>query len=395
PNVHARDLPPPQADDHRRHHHDDPVGAENLRPGVRGHEPARRRRWRGRCPRVADVSVCVRPTSCERRSGGGRRDVPEHPHDGRDCGDAPLHGETLKLRLRSIVIHVFAWALAIAWLFPFVGLLMASFRPIPEIIGGWWNFGQFSPTLDKFGSAFSKIGTGLGNSVLIAVPGTLIPMFVATLAGYGFARFSFPVRDYLFLTIVLLMTIPQQMVAIPIFRIMLGLGLANTVSSLILLHSAWGLPWIILFMRNFISSLPKEVEEAARVDGASDFKVFFRIVLRMGPPTTRPGAGSRRHRVRRGTGLRVSRRRPQGVPEYSPALPRLATSQLGFDALRGLAHGASAPGTGTSCRRARSCPNDTRTDRSPALTKHASEARNASRGRPRTGGSRAVQFVLR
>jgi len=182
------------------------------------------------------------------------------------------------------VIHVFAWALAIAWLFPFVGLLMASFRPIPEIIGGWWNFGQFSPTLDKFGSAFSKIGTGLGNSVLIAVPGTLIPMFVATLAGYGFARFSFPVRDYLFLTIVLLMTIPQQMVAIPIFRIMLGLGLANTVSSLILLHSAWGLPWIILFMRNFISSLPKEVEEAARVDGASDFKVFFRIVLPMALP---------------------------------------------------------------------------------------------------------------
>src|SRR5207302_758263 len=109
-------------------------------------------------------------------------------HDDPDRGDAPLHGETLKLRLRRIVIHVFAWALAIAWLFPFVGLLMASFRPIPEIIGGWWNFGQFSPTLDKFGSAFSKIGTGLGNSVLIAVPGTLIPMFVATLAGYGFAR---------------------------------------------------------------------------------------------------------------------------------------------------------------------------------------------------------------
>src|SRR5439155_304778 len=179
----------------RRHHHDDPVGPQDLRPGVRGHEPARRRRRRGRCPRVADVSVCVRPTSCERRSGGGRRDVPEHPHDGRDRGDAPLHGETLKLRLRRIVIHVFAWALAIAWLFPFVGLLMASFRPIPEIIGGWWNFGQFSPTLDKFGSAFSKIGTGLGNSVLIAVPGTLIPMFVATLAGYGFARFSFPVRQ--------------------------------------------------------------------------------------------------------------------------------------------------------------------------------------------------------
>jgi len=190
----------------------------------------------------------------------------------------------VKIRPRTIVIHVFAWALAIGWLFPFVGLTMAAFRPIPEIIGGWWNFDHFTPTLSKFGAAIAAIGTGIGNSFLIAIPGTLIPMFVATLAGYGFARFSFPIRDYLFLTVVMLMTIPQQMVAIPIFQIMLGLHLANTVLSLVILHSAWGLPWIVLFMRNFVSALPKEVEEAARVDGASDLKVFFKIVLPMALP---------------------------------------------------------------------------------------------------------------
>src|SRR5207247_9605774 len=111
-----------------------------------------------------------------------------------------------------------------------------------------------------------------------------IPSLGGAVAGSGFARVPFPVRDYRFLTVFLLMTVPQQMVAIPIFRIMLGLGLANTVSSLILLHSAWGLPWIILFMRNFISSLPKEVDEAARVDGASDLRVFFRIVLLVAVP---------------------------------------------------------------------------------------------------------------
>lgn len=161
---------------------------------------------------------------------------------------------------------------------------MASFRPLPEIVGGWWNFDRFTPSVDKFGEAFDAIDFGLRNSFLIAIPGTLIPLFVATLAGYGFARFSFPLRDYLFLTIVLLMTIPQQMVAIPIFRIMLGLGLVNNILALILLHSAWGLPWIVLFMRNFISALPKEVEEAAWVDGAGDLKVFFRIVLPMALP---------------------------------------------------------------------------------------------------------------
>src|SRR5207245_4839973 len=93
-----------------------------------------------------------------------------------------------------------------------------------------------------------------------------------------------PDRDYVLLTVVLLMTIPQQMVAIPIFRSMVGLKLEDTLLSLVILHSAWGLPWIVLFMRNFFSALPKEVEEAARVDGASDLKVFFRIVLPMALP---------------------------------------------------------------------------------------------------------------
>lgn len=190
----------------------------------------------------------------------------------------------MKIAIRRILIHLLAWGLAIGWLFPLVGLVMASVRPLPEIVGGWWNFDRFTPSVDKFGEAYAAIERGLVNSFLIAIPGTLIPMFVATIAAYGFARFSFPVRDYLFLTIVMLMTIPQQMVAIPIFRIMLGLGLTNTVFSIVLLHSAWGLPWIILFMRNFISSLPLEIEEAARVDGASDFKVFFRIVLPMALP---------------------------------------------------------------------------------------------------------------
>src|SRR5439155_666681 len=162
-----------------------------------------------------------------------------------------------------------------------VVVTMAAFRPLPEIVGGWWNFDPFTPSFTKFVSAFNSISFGFRNSFLIAVPATIIPMFVATLAGYGFARFSFPIRDYVFLTVVLLMTIPQQMVAIPIFRIMVSLNLENTLVSLVLLHSAWSLPWIVIFMCNFFSALPKDVEEAARVYGASDLQVFFKIVLPM------------------------------------------------------------------------------------------------------------------
>ncbi len=80
------------------------------------------------------------------------------------------------------------------------------------------------------------------------------------------------------------MAIPQQMVAIPIFRIMLDLGLVSTRLGLLILHSAWALPWILLFMRNFLGALPIEIEEAARVDGASDFEVFYKVVLPMTLP---------------------------------------------------------------------------------------------------------------
>src|SRR5437899_5682188 len=80
------------------------------------------------------------------------------------------------------------------------------------------------------------------------------------------------------------MAIPQQMVAIPIFVTMINTGLWDTFLGVILVHTAWALPWIILFMRNFFRTLPLEVEEAARVDGASDFKIFYKIVLPMSLP---------------------------------------------------------------------------------------------------------------
>ena len=119
---------------------------------------------------------------------------------------------------------------------------------------------------------------------ITVIPSTVIPIFVASLAAYSFARFRFPTRDLLFLAIVLLMTIPQQMVIVPLFQIAVSLNLWDTYLGLILVHSAFGLPWIILFLRNFFSVLPVEVEEAAMMDGASDLQIFFRIVLPMSLP---------------------------------------------------------------------------------------------------------------
>jgi multiple sugar transport system permease protein len=193
-----------------------------------------------------------------------------------------------RIRTRTVVVHLVAWTIGLAWLVPFLGVFMTAVRPVSEIALGWWNFGRLNPSLDNFGKVLThptlSMTRGYANSFLIAIPATIIPVFVAALAGYGFSRFRFPFRDYLFLTIVLLMSVPQQMVAIPIFQLMVDLNLDDNLLSVILVHSAWGLPWIILFMRNFVRALPLEVEEAARVDGAGDFKIFTKIVLPMAVP---------------------------------------------------------------------------------------------------------------
>lgn len=193
-----------------------------------------------------------------------------------------------RIRPRTIVIHLLALGIGFLWLVPFLGVFMTAVRPQGEILTGWWNLDPFSPSLENFQRAWGNhdfpMWRGLRNSAIVAIPATFVPMFVASFAAYGFARYRFPGRDYMFLAIVLLMAIPQQMVAVPIFLRMLEIGLLDQFLAVILVHSAWGIPWILLFMRNFFTTLPLEIEEAARVDGASDFRIFFKIVLPMALP---------------------------------------------------------------------------------------------------------------
>jgi len=197
-----------------------------------------------------------------------------------------------KAKRFTILTHIIAWAVSLIWIIPFLGVVMASIRPLPEILGGWWNFEVFNPTLRGFFGAWNHqtapLSRALLNSLIVTIPSTFIPILVAALGAYSFARFRFPTRDLLFLAIVLLQTIPQQMVIIPIFNIMISIGLWNNYIGLILVHTAFALPWQIFFLRNFFSVLPVEVEEAARIDGASYFKIFYKIVL----PLTLPALAS-------------------------------------------------------------------------------------------------------
>ncbi|KUJ99063.1 MAG: Trehalose/maltose ABC transporter, permease component [Thermococcales archaeon 44_46] len=189
---------------------------------------------------------------------------------------------------KYIVSNALAWTIGIIWLIPFIGVLMASIRPYEEIVSGWWHFDTFTITLENYIKAFNHpmfpISDGLKNSLIVAIPSAIVPLIVAALAAYAFARYSFPVKHYLFAFIVFLMALPQQMTVVPLYFLLRNLHMLNTFGGLIIVHSAWGLAWIIFFMRNYFSMLPTDVEEAARTDGATDFQIFYKIVLPMALP---------------------------------------------------------------------------------------------------------------
>jgi multiple sugar transport system permease protein len=199
-----------------------------------------------------------------------------------------------EIKASTLLVHIVAWGVATLWLIPFLGVFIASIRPFSEVQFGWWNLQPLTFSISNYVDAWTgqTSGTPLSgamlNSLLVTIPATFLPILLAALAAYSFARFKSRTKDILFLVLVLLQTIPNQMVIVPIFTLFRSLNLLNNYVGLILLHTAFALPWQVLFLRNFFSTLPIEIEEAALVDGASYFKIFRRIVL----PLTLPALAS-------------------------------------------------------------------------------------------------------
>src|SRR3989442_12912177 len=145
-----------------------------------------------------------------------------------------MAGPVLRLphiRLRTVLVHLAAWGIGVAWLVPFLGVAMVAFRPLGEVPLGWWNLSPFNPTLANFAGAWGNsdcpLSMGIRNSLLVAVPSTFMPLMVDAFAGYGFARYRFPGRGYVFLSVVLLLAGPQKMVPPAILQRMLNAGLLN------------------------------------------------------------------------------------------------------------------------------------------------------------------------
>ena len=186
-------------------------------------------------------------------------------------------------------VYIVLVVLGLLWLVPTFGLLLTSLIAPEQIQStGWWETLSTPSllTLENYGEILDNdaITGAIWTTLWISLGATAIPIVVAALAGYAFAWLEFPGRDWIFLGVVALLVVPIQMALIPIFSLYNDLGLFDTILGLVLFHTAFGLPFAIFLLRSFFIGIPKDLIEAARIDGASEIRIFTRVILPLGLP---------------------------------------------------------------------------------------------------------------
>jgi alpha-glucoside transport system permease protein len=212
----------------------------------------------------------------------------------------PPLGRRVKQRLTSRGATAAAIIIATLWTVPTFGLLVSSFRPKASIQdSGWWTFlGDFQFTLENYAdvlapgrSSSPNLGQYFINSLAIVIPGTIFPLVIASMAAYIFAWGRFRGKDTLFIFVFALQIVPLQMALIPLLSLFINLKIgefqllpAGSYAQLWIAHTIFALPLAIFLLHNFISEIPNEVIEAARVDGAGHATIFWRIILPLSVP---------------------------------------------------------------------------------------------------------------
>ena len=198
------------------------------------------------------------------------------------------------------------WLIVLVWSLPTLGLFVNSFRSRDaQRSSGWWTVRADDLTTANYDQVFGArqgLGQSLLNSAAIAIPATIIPIAIAAFAAYGFAWIDFKGRKPLFIATVALLAIPLQVALIPLLQLFVGganltlplldktvtiipdFDLAGTTTAVWLTHTGFAMPFAIFLLHNYISGLPKDLFEAARIDGADHFRIFWRLVLPLSVP---------------------------------------------------------------------------------------------------------------
>ena len=193
-------------------------------------------------------------------------------------------------RWRPLPRAVYRLSLPVAllvWLVPLLAVLVTSVRSSDELLNGdYWGWPKHFALLENYGTALTQTPMlhYFANSCLITLPAVAISIFLASMAGHALANYRFRGNTVLLGLFVAGNFVPIQILMIPVRELMASLNLYNTVWALVVFHAAFQTGFCTLFLRNFIRELPYELIEAARIEWASEWAIYLRVVL----PLVRP-----------------------------------------------------------------------------------------------------------
>lgn len=194
----------------------------------------------------------------------------------------------VKSRTRTTFLMIFFIIVAAITLLPLALLACASLRPGVELMRNGLNFNidWANANFDEYRLLFSGENayfTWYKNSLVITVVQVALALFLSACVGYGFAMYDFKGKNIFFMLVLLVMMVPTEVIMLPLYRLIVNMKLMNTMWGIILPYIV--VPMLVFFFRQYLSGIPKDFLEAARVDGCSEYGIFVRIMLPLMKPS--------------------------------------------------------------------------------------------------------------
>jgi ABC-type glycerol-3-phosphate transport system permease component len=201
----------------------------------------------------------------------------------------PAHSRRTLVRLRysapKIFATLFALLLAAVWVGPLALMVITSIKPNSEFLNGPFAL-PIAPTFEPYLKVWEGLHFGilLQNSLLYAATGAALAVGLALVPAYALSRFEPPGKRYVFALLLTGLMLPQQTVLIPLYDILRWLHLFDTRIGLIVIHGVYGMPAQVLILRGFMTTIPRDIEKAAQIEGATDFQIFVKVILPLAVP---------------------------------------------------------------------------------------------------------------